>query len=72
MTSVFSWLMCSVHSALTGEPLVVVSVHSALTGEPLVVVHEYEGNTGKEVKQSVATLIGVPRFRQRLLSEEFH
>ena len=48
------------------------SVHSALTGEVLAVVDEYEGKTAKEMKQSLADQIGVPRFRQRFLSDEFH
>ena len=39
-------------------------VHSALTGDLLVVVHEYEGKTALEVKQSMAAQIGVSRFDQ--------
>ena len=46
------------------------SVHSAFTGEVLVVLNEFEGRTAREVKQSVAAQIGISRFRQRLFSEE--
>ena len=47
------------------------SVFSAISGEALAVV-EHEGKSGKEVKQSLALVpaVGVPRFRQRIFSED--
>eukprot|EP00438_Fugacium_kawagutii_P004443 Skav226757 [mRNA] locus=scaffold2319:36102:37172:+ [translate_table: standard] len=46
------------------------SVYSAVSGEVLVVVDEYEGKAVKEIKQILAAQLGVPRFRQRFLSED--
>ena len=48
------------------------SMHSAVSGELLAPVDEYETKTAKEVKQALAAQTGVPRFRQRLSTEEFH
>ena len=36
----------------------------------LIIVDDYQGKTAKEVKQFLATQIGVSRFRQRCLSDD--
>ena len=54
--------------ALT-EPM--CSVYSAVSGEALAVADDYEGQTAKEVKRSLAALVGVSRFRQRLWTEDW-
>ena len=46
------------------------SVYSAVSGEKLAVLDQYDGKNAKEMKQSLTTQIGVPRFRQRFLSED--
>ena len=45
-------------------------VYLAVSGDTVAIVDEYEGMSAKEMNQSVAAQIGVPRFRQRFLSEE--
>ena len=46
------------------------SVYSAVSGEEMCVVDD-EGKTVKEVKEFLATQIGVSRFRQRFWSEDW-
>ena len=41
-----------------------------MSGEPLAVVDDYEGKTVKDMKKTLAALIGISRFRQKLLSED--
>jgi hypothetical protein len=56
--------------ALPTEPLPMCSVYSAVSGEPLAVLETYEGISAKEMKQSLQSQIGVPRFRQKLFLED--
>ena len=46
------------------------SVYSAVSGEPLAVLETYEGISAKEMKQSLQIEIGIPRFRQILFLED--
>ena len=52
----------------TTDVLCVLS--STVSGEPLAVLETYEGISAKEMKQSLQSQIGVPRFRQKLFLED--
>eukprot|EP00435_Cladocopium_sp_Y103_P053012 s631_g16.t2 len=52
------------------ELLPMCSVYSAVSGEPLAVLETYDGISAKEMKRSLQIQIGVPPFRQKFFLED--